>query len=300
MTRIKKRSFFGKKVCHLIVSAVFTGLFGLVGVQSAAGLTIVLDFDSNPGPNDPWGRPTGGFDVTDFGFDAAAAGTVQSSVLSALVNDYLNYPTFGMDGNSPIPDGKELDIDFVIGAIGTLPSNGDSEYYYTHIGTSDPGTPYLGVAYTNSIRAGDGTRPYGDANIGRNLAWIFTDNIAGMGVSPSDALTSGNLTYTTNAIAGTLAHEIGHTLSLGHVSGANPGDSDYSIMGTGASPVYMPNNERLKDRAFSYDNMTSLITAVGLRDDTAPVPEPVTMLLFGVGLSGIGLFRARQGKRKMR
>lgn len=84
---------------------------------------------------------------------------------------------------------------------------------------------------------------------------------------------------------GTISHELGHRLSLlDHPSGAqaNPGASAYSIMGTGASPTNMPNDQRILDRAFSYAEFDQLITAVGTQETS--VPEPRVFWMSGVGL----------------
>jgi hypothetical protein len=67
----------------------------------------------------------------------------------------------------------------------------------------------------------------------------------------NNALTNGNLNYTTNAIAGTLSHEIGHTLSLLHINKTNIETPNGlpPIMGTGA--IDLPNQDRIGEREFS-------------------------------------------------
>lgn len=233
-------------------------------MPKAKATTIILDFSSNPS-SDIYGATTGAFDETLYGFTTMNYAAVINNVYLAITRDFLGY------SYANLPTGKELDIDFEIGSIGTGPTNGDTDYSYFQLGNVTSGESYfghacLGCALTTS---------------GYVVGSIFTNNIARLaGLATNDA-------QLINLIAGTTSHEIGHALSLPHPSGPelNPGDSTYGLMGTGASPTSMPNSERVLDRAFSNSNFDTLIAAVGLRDIavTEPeqsIPEPSTIFLF--------------------
>lgn len=285
---------------------------GVVSVVSSAAsaLTVVLDFkEAAQGTTQTsFGgtiHRTGAFDAAAYGFTTPAQySTLTNSILNQVITDYRSIPTKATLAASPIPAGFELDIDFVIGNIGAAPSNGDSEYYYFQIGSdfNNSGGGSLGVAFTNSIRTAAGAD--GSALVGYTVGSIFTDQIRGLsGLSPSNALSSGNLLASTYAIGGTTSHEIGHTLSLGHIykagsvqpSGAAGAGGLSPLMGTGA--LDLPNQDRISPREFSLSgfagaggtsptfHVAQLVSAVGLR----AVPEPTSMA--AIAFVGVAVLR---------
>jgi len=279
----------------------------LATAPGASALTFVVDFkEAAQGlSSDIFGATLGAFDVTGFGFAAGDLGLVTDSVLASLRNDYYGIVTSGINPLSPIPDGQQLDVDFVIGDIGSAPVNGDLEYYYVHVGSDADGNTFLGQACLGCVRNSGGAGPNFGVSIGAIVASVLTDNInalAGVGA----ALTTGDLVATTNAITGTLSHEIGHALSLDHCfkAGAITDNGNAPLMGTGA--LDMPNADRIVDREFSFSCTTpsgtqnsvgQLVSAIGLRDAPAqPMSEPGLVALFGVGLAGMAI--RRRGVRR--
>jgi hypothetical protein len=210
--------------------------------------------------------------------------------LQEINNDYHNIATGGV---SPIGVGQELDIDFVIGDIGFAHSNGDSEYFYIQIGTEAGAGGPLGFACVACVRGGLGIVPVSSV-----VGTIFSDNIQGLG-GVGTALSSGNIDATAFALAGTISHEIGHTLSLGHIyrdTAITPNGLD-PLMGTGA--LDLPNSARIVDREFSLSGQDSdgnggrtpvnyiqqLVDSVGLRNAPATaVPLPASWLLMLLGI----------------
>ena len=260
-----------------------------------ASVTVVLDFiEAGQAPFvDALGNPQGAFDVTTFGFQANEFDTVTQAILDTVNQHYLAIPTSDIDGRSPIPQDMQLDIEFVIGDVGTAPSNGATEFYYVTIGSDLSGTAPLGVAFLNSIRNAAGN-PSGGFNSGDPVGTIYSDNIQGLGgLTPSNALTSGDLFFTANAIAGTTSHEIGHALSLLHLNnqGAVTPTGVSPVMGTGA--IDLPNQQRILTREFAYTGQNNqaggatqmhvqqLVGALGLR------AAPVTSQSPGVGFLNI-------------
>jgi hypothetical protein len=250
--------------------------------QPAEALTINLDFVA--GATTDWlGVGTTAADFSTFGFTSLSTAQIQDAVLAAVVADYLAYPTINTDPLSPLPAGKELNINFIKGADNvTAPANGDSQYFYVAIGTRvSVGDSFLGQACLSCVRNAAGAGPTGVAN-GTTVGSILVDNIAAL----SSLATTDRERI--NLLAGTVSHEIGHTLSLDHPNGAlaNPGDSIYSLMATGAPPTNMPNDQRVLEREFAYSEFDQLIDAVGLRDAVA-TPEPASWLLlvFGAGMA---------------
>jgi hypothetical protein len=272
------------------------------GVQSASALTFVIDFkEAAQGTTaDMFGAQATSFDVTSYGFAAGDYALVTSSIIAALEQDFRGIVTSSFNVLSPIPDGQELDIDFVIGDIGGGASNGDADFYYVQVGSSVSAS-FLGQACLGCVRG----NPFG--GVGSVVASIFTDNINALG-SVGAALTSGNLLATTNAITGTLSHEIGHTLDLEHCykAGSVTDNGNAPLLGTGA--LDMPNADRLLDREFSFscklnssgtltqNSVQTLVTNVGLRDapdSVAELPEPAMGAVFGLGLLGMAAMRRR-------
>ncbi|HYE21008.1 MAG TPA: PEP-CTERM sorting domain-containing protein [Tepidisphaeraceae bacterium] len=272
-----------------VVSAALAAALTIAAPRPAHALTIVVDFKSIGEPN-----TTGQYTDTVSAFNHAAYGftddqlpTLISSIMTELNRDYKGIPTKATLPASPINAGFELNIDFVVGNIGQAPSNGDAEYYYAQIGTyaGPVGGTFqnaLGVAAPSSVRNSNGTD--GFVGIGAVVASIFTNNIRNLPtLTPSNALTSGDLTYSTYAIEGTLAHEIAHTLSLDHINKAGSVQPNGlpPLMGTGV--IDLPNQDRIMDREFSLSGINGeqggaaepqiaqLVAAVGVR---AVVPEP--------------------------
>ncbi len=218
--------------------------------------TFVLDFKSIPQANttDFNGNVVSAFDVTAFGFGTGSFNTIANSILNEVKEDFFSE----LDGTVAGPLGQDLKIDFIIGDIGSAPA-GRTEYYYVQIGTGVSGPEaqlngVFGVARYSGVRNGFGMGPNNGIANGSVVASIFTDDIAALsGLSPSNALTSGNLEYTKQAISGTVSHEIGHTLSLLHTKKAGsvqPMANKAPIMGTGA--IDLPNQDRITDRQFFY------------------------------------------------
>lgn len=231
-------------------------------VPKSKATTIILDF-STTASVDAFGAVTNAFDETLYGFSTMSLSDVITNVMLAINNDFFGY------SYAALPAGKELDINFEVGSIGTGPSNGDSVFSYFQIGNVTSGESHLGQACLGCALTTSGFV----------IGSIFTNNIASLaGLAANDA-------QLINLIAGTTSHEIGHTLSLPHPTSAqlNPGESIFGLMATGASPTSMPNGERVLDRAFSNSNFDTLVAGVGLRDIATtgtPVPEPSTILLF--------------------
>ena len=245
----------------------------ITGGNANPALTIVLDF-IDPGQNaevDINGNTVNTFDVTAYGFNQSQYDTVTNAVMATLRDYYRNLPTAGEDVRSPIPDGQELNIDFVIGDTGVAPSNGATEYYVMTIGDS-PTAPF-GLAgqagdignIRNALGQGPGQGLIGTPQaVGDSSMGVYTNNIVGLSpflnppnalngapnegiyVDPSNsapyavtALTSGNLTFTRRALGYIAAHELGHTLSLRHIlaNGAVTPTGQVPIMGTPAFDV---------------------------------------------------------------
>jgi len=264
----------------LPVGLAFAAALSLAAPRPAEALTISLDFVTGA-TTDALGVHTTTADYSAFGFTSMSTAQIQSSILSAVVMDYLGFPTAATDASSPLAAGKQLDINFVMSSGATTPTNGDSEYYFVAIGKSTGGDTFLGQACISCVRNSSGVGPNFGAHTGTLVGSILVDNIAALaGLADTDI-------ERVNLLAETVAHEVGHSLSLEHPDGplANPGDSIYSIMGTGASPTNMPNDQRILDRAFAYTEFSQLIGAVGVRD--ADVPEPASWMIFAFGTAAL-------------
>ncbi|MFK7822447.1 MAG: beta strand repeat-containing protein [Planctomycetaceae bacterium] len=236
------------------VDAMFNTI--TAGAAAPASLTILLDFiDPAQGTFvDPLGRTMTPFDPTNFGFGAGSTDLIANSVLDLVRSHYLNIVTSDVDPRSPIPQGMQLDVDFLIGDFGTDPGTGN-EYYAVLIGDSpDAPAGLAGQSYgIGQIRDANGAGPTPSAifpgNLGDPGASVYADQIASFspGLNPPDAfgavpgasdpfpmsdrnaaasfdstafadgLTSGNLDFTTKALGLITSHELGHALSLRHV-----------------------------------------------------------------------------------
>jgi len=203
--------------------------------------------------------------------------------MTELRNDYYNIVS------PSIPSGQQLAIDFVQGTVGDggATANGDSNYYYLAVGNANNASEPLGEAFLNGA--------FGTP--GNVIGAIYTDEIFS-GVF--NALgTPGDLFQTTHVIEGTLAHEIGHTVGLEHCNfgGAVTPNGLDPLMASGATGL--PNASRITDREFSTScvegggtqaTINLLVTNVGL-EDAPQVPEPATILIFGIGLAGFRFLR---------
>ena len=262
--------------------AIILLLTAIVGapLKRANALTFVIDFD----PIITFqGNTMSAFDVTPYGFVAGQRDTVISSIMTELRNDFHNIVS------PSIPSGMQLAINFVEGSTsdGGATANGDAEYYYIAVGNGNGSTP-LGEAFLNGVNV------FGPGNM---LGAIYTDEIFTSIYNANG--TPGDLFQTTHAIEGTLAHEIGHTLNLEHCvfsSSVTPNGLD-PLMASGATGL--PNASRVTNREFSTScnisggtqtSIDLLVSNVGL-EDTPVVPEPATILIFGIGLVGFRFMR---------
>jgi hypothetical protein len=260
---------------HAVLGTTLAVGLSVAAPRPAEALTIVLNFVPSA-TTDLFGVGTLPETFATWGFTSLDLAGVRAATLAAVRTDYLGYPTVGSNAASPLPIGKELNVNFTFGSGLTGPGNGDTEWYYMAIGDANPNQGFLGQACLGCVRNASGVSTTANGAI---VGSILTDTIAGLlSLATSDA-------QRINLLAGTVSHEIGHTLTLVHPNGPlpNPGASTYSLMGTGASPTLMPNAERVKDRAFAYSEFSSLITSVGLRN-VSPIPEPGTALLLAVGV----------------
>lgn len=268
----------------LTTLALVFGLSVLVP-KPADALTFSLSFVSDP-TSDIYGVGTTAADFAPFGFVGMSSSLIQANILAAVTDDYLGYAP---GGPSPLPAGKQLNINFVTSSSISPPTGHDPEYFHIAIGTGTTGGGFLGQACFECVRTATGVGPYVTSPSGSIVGSVLTDQIASL------ALSAVSNVQRINLIAGTISHEIGHTLSLPHPSGpsANPGESAFSLMATGAAPSYMPSQERVLDREFSYAEFNQLIAAVGLRD-LVSVPEPSTLVLYLLGSLMVVIGRVRR------
>jgi hypothetical protein len=271
----KPASHLSARLKGATLGAVLALGLAVAAPKPAQALTIVLNFVPSA-TTDIFSVGTLPETFATWGFTTLDLAGIRAATLAAVRNDYLGYPTVGANASSPLPNGKELNINFTLSNGTTGPGNGDSEWYYVAIGDANPNQGFLGQACLGCVRNSSGVSTTANGGI---VGSILTDTIAGLlSLATSDA-------QRINLLAGTVAHEIGHTLTLVHPSGplANPGASAYSLMGTGASPTNMPNAERVLDRSFAYTEFNQLIGSVGLRN-VSPIPEPSTTALLAVGV----------------
>ena len=273
------------------------------GDHTANPLTLILDFN-DPGQantTDGLGSTVSTFDVTDYGFSAGQYNQVTNAVLGVVRDHYLEIATSAEFGPSPIPAGQELAMEIEIGNIGTPPANGSNDYYYLQIGTrvSSPACPSaLGCASISAMRNSSGNA---QAAVGSVVGSVFTDAIQGIGgLSPSNALGSGNLALTSNAIGGTATHEAAHSLSLRHLdkAGSVTPHGLPPVMGTGA--IDLPNQDRINNREFALSgtneqmggvqqfHIQQLVGAIGLHDDTS-IPAGTHRVTVAAGQTASGI-----------
>ncbi len=216
-------------------------------------LTIILDF-IEPGQEngvDIFNNVVTTFDVEAYGFSPDEYDMVTEAILEEVRSDYYDIATSDVFPESAIPPNMELNVEFFIGDQGTPPINGATEYYYMQIGTFISGdcAGALGCAGLNAIRDAQGRSGGGFGSV---VGSVFSDVIQGIGgLDPSNALSSGNLEFTTAALSGTTSHEIGHAVSLNHLAkaGSVTPNGVTPIMGTGA--IDTPNQDRIGPREFA-------------------------------------------------
>ncbi len=267
-------------------------------------LTIVVDF------NDPAQAPTsdifsnantvGTLEVEAFGFAELDRDWVERRIFDRVLDQYFGLPTTDADPLSPIPVGMQLDLDIVLGDIGSSPANGDPDYFAVQVGSgiSGPSIGGRGIAWIGYVRDAVGM-PSRRAFPGAVFASVFSDTVAEIGgLDPPDALISGDIDVLAIALGDLIAHEIGHGLSLHHLDWTR---SDLTLSGTtplmASGAAGMPFSEYLTDRSWHYDSLSQLAGAVGLR----PIPEPSSAVLVALGLLSLrSLRRSRRSFRETR
>jgi hypothetical protein len=83
----------------------------LAAALPAQALTIVLNVVNGP-TTDRAGVGTLPETFASWGFTTMDLDGVRQATLAAVIDHYLGYPTFGTNALSPLPDGKELNINF--------------------------------------------------------------------------------------------------------------------------------------------------------------------------------------------
>ena len=215
-------------------------------------LTIVVDFNESfqPTTSDIFGNNVSTFNVASYGFSQNQVELVKAAIMEKIQDDYFQE----LVGTPASEGGTELSLNLIEGDIG-IPPAGITEYYFVQVGTGlvGPHTAFLGVAGSSVVRNSAGLGPNSGIDVGDVVGSVFTDEIRQLCcLSPFNALSSGNLEFTANAIAGTLSHEIAHTLSLSHINSAmsiQPTSGAAPIMGTGA--IDLVNQQRITNREFS-------------------------------------------------
>ena len=259
-----------KRIKNLLLCLCLTTSF------HSNALLIKLDFETL-GSQDMWGNITNNFEPSQAQGLTESYSTVTNAILQAVRQDYYS-TDYDFIGNN-----QQLDIDFILASVSTDVSTLDSSHYTIQIGSGSSSS--FGVACFACVSSN---------TIAQNTIFgsVFSNNIFNW-LSPNTG-GSWDLTEAVNAIAGTLSHEIGHALALGHPSGrqTNPGESAWGVMATGSTP--MPNGERLKNRTFSNTNMQSLARTLGLRtlEQPQPVLEPSSVYIMILAV----LFIARNRK----
>ena len=207
---------------------------------------------------EPWPFNPDSRYVADGGFAGLTEAEIQKAILFEVRQKFYNIPT---------PEGMELDIEINLGRVeGLFNTNVLLGEYNVHR-EEIPRDHWFGQAGPLDAVESDGN----------NLANTALDSIARL-PGPFDTFDAA-----LNAIAGVTAHEIGHTLGLGHVC-VNNGSFECTddqvrvtgeplpIMGTG--PTGFTDADWLKDNEFSNvpgsqpDNKSSvevMIETAGLR-----------------------------------
>ena len=287
----------------------------LATVQPANAITFVLDFkESSQGTTtDLQNIEVGSFDVTSFGFDSSEFSTVTNAIFNKVQSHYSNIPTvseYTGTTTSPIPDGQKLDINFEIGDLlaldGTVdftPANaadaadgsGIGDFYFVQIGSfeNDPnnalgGVQAAGFASDNAARnsAGDANPANIPGNFAesRAVASIFTDviNTVTTPSSPNENILTtppGDLDATVNAIAGTISHEIAHTLSLLDHIHTDAAETDGNVPPIMASTsTGLTSDDRISDRSFSFSAFDQAGGSSGGGTEQNYVSDLVTVL----------------------
>ena len=244
-------------------------------------LTFVVDFidPEQSSTSDIFGNQVGPLDLGEYGFSPAQFSEVRAAIIAEANSDFTD-ELAGTEANLPE---NRLRINIIEGDIGTPPP-GIDEFYFIQVGSaiSGPQTGSLGVAGLSVARNPAGQGPNSGIEIGDVVGSVFADNLQNLaGLTPFNALSSGNLEFTVNVITGTTSHEIGHTVSLSHANSnqsMQPTQGAGPIMGTGA--IDLSNQARLSDREFSLAGMNE-------ENGNAPIFH-VDQLVGSLGLTGTG------------
>ena len=255
--------------------------------------TVILDFIDIGEANstDLIGNVVSAFEINEFGFATNEFDTLTELILEDVRSDFLDIATSDVFAQSPIDPGWELNIQFEIGNVGDLPTNGSNDFYYVQVGTGVSGgfTNALGVALLGAIRNADGTGA--GFQSGEVISSVFTDTFENLpGLNVPGALSTGNFELTANAISRVISHEVGHAVSLNHVSQQGivtpSGFNGFSaILGTGA--IDTPNQALIEPGEFSFSgfnpelgnqqqfHLDQLVGALGLvPEGTSPRATP--------------------------